>query len=82
MATLPKIAPDKLVPGGILPSDVQMILTNDGTCSRCRKVIDQEEVPLRLWLRGGRDLYQFCECCCGVSALSRAFRRWGMGDHV
>ena len=79
MALLPPAPPiELLVPGGIQPTDHLHVGTNDGTCSRCRKPIGDDEGPLLLWRRSGHDMYAFCERCCGVSAEARAMRRWGL----
>jgi len=53
-----------LVAGGILPTDVWHIDTHDGTCSRCRASIPQDQVPLLLW--DGDDtnrMLAFCRRC-------------------
>jgi hypothetical protein len=54
-----------VVPGGILPSDHLHVKTNDRTCSRCRREIDDEAVPLMLWIEPGDDMFIFCPSCCG-----------------
>lgn len=74
---MPRLTIDKLVPDGIQATDHLHIETNDGTCSRCRKPIDDAEVPLMFWTNDGHDMWQFCERCCGVSAAQRAERKWG-----
>jgi hypothetical protein len=59
---------EKLVPGGILPSDRLHVGTYDETCSRCRKPIPEEQVPLLLWTNHGNDLFSFCCDCLGVES--------------
>lgn len=58
-----RIPNTSLVPGGIQTTDHVHIDTNDGTCSRCRKAIGEDEVPLMLWSRGGRDMLIYCNDC-------------------
>ncbi len=60
------ISPEALIPGGILPSDHIHVIANDDTCSRCRRAIREDEVPLRCW--GGRDgafMWIYCDDCVG-----------------
>ena len=56
---------ESLVPGGILATDHLHVTTNDGTCSRCRRLVPDAEVPLMLWLNDGEDLLIYCPACCG-----------------
>lgn len=53
----------EIVPGGVLPTDYWHRVTNDGTCSRCRREVPDEDVPLRLWRHNGRDMLIYCEAC-------------------
>jgi hypothetical protein len=59
---------EALVPGGIKPTDHWHIKTNDDTCSRCRKEVPDEHVPLMLF-RGqhGEDMLIYCEDCLAKS---------------
>jgi hypothetical protein len=50
------------VPGGILATDHIHVKTNDGTCSRCRKVVPDDEVPLMFWL-SGENMLIYCGTC-------------------
>lgn len=50
------------VPGGILATDHVHRMTNDGTCSRCRKRVPDEEVPVMFWLSGD-DMLIYCGDC-------------------
>lgn len=65
-----KIPVEALVPGGIRPTDFVHHITNDGTCSRCRKPIAEAEVPLMLWPSDGDDMLIYCESCLGTNARS------------
>lgn len=56
---------DALVPGGIKPTDHWHRITNDGTCSRCRREIPDDEVPLMFWSDDGQDMLIYCEPCLG-----------------
>lgn len=58
-----------LVPGGIKPTDYMHENTNDGTCSRCRKAVREEQVPIILWADGGGDMWIYCEDCLGMKHL-------------
>ncbi len=50
----------------ILPGDYLHVDTDDGTCSRCRKVIPEDHVPLRLWKKSNPNhMWSYCEDCCG-----------------
>ena len=59
-----KISLDMLVPGGIKPTDHVHLVTNDGTCSRCRRNTF-DEVPLMMWIGEGHRLLIYCQRCCG-----------------
>lgn len=59
-----KIMPSDLVPGGIKPDDHWHVGFDDGTCSRCRSPIPDNNVPLRLFRDDDQLVY--CETCCGV----------------
>jgi hypothetical protein len=61
-------AVSSLIPGGIRPGDFVHVETNDGTCSRCRRRILEDEVPLMLWDRTGRLLWIYCDDCTGASS--------------
>ena len=54
-----------LIPGGILASDYLHKKTFDNTCSRCRKKIAEDDVPLILFHAKGEDLYAYCRDCNG-----------------
>ena len=56
----------EIIPGGILPTDHWHRVTDDGTCSRCRQSVPDEDVPLRLWQNNGSDMLTYCEACLGV----------------
>lgn len=56
---------EHFVPGGILPDDHWHILTNDDTCSRCRKPISEDEFPLLIWSGTGKNMLSYCEACTG-----------------
>ncbi len=62
MATVPV---DAFVPGGIRPTDHWRRGTNDGTCSRCRREVPDDEVPLMFWSADGHDMLIYCEMCLG-----------------
>ena len=55
-----------IVPGGILVTDHWHIGTNDNTCSRCRQVVPDDQVPLMLWDSSGENMLIYCEPCLGV----------------
>lgn len=57
---------ERLVPGGVLPSDHVHRKTNDRTCSRCRWAVPHDEVPLMVWLHGGEDLLIYCDTCLDI----------------
>lgn len=52
-----------LVPGGILETDHVHVSTNDGSCSRCRKAPDDDQVPLLLWSSDAKKLLIYCQDC-------------------
>jgi len=56
------------VPGGIKPTDVWHIKTNDGTCSRCGKLVSDHEVPLMMWDGSGDNMLIYCCRCLEVPA--------------
>ena len=58
---------EKVIPGGILPTDHAHRVTVDGTCSRCRREIDDDEVPIMLWTDDDT-LWMYCNGC---DALTR-----------
>jgi hypothetical protein len=62
----------EIIPGGILPTDHWHHVTNDDTCSRCRKPVPEGEVPLMLWRNNGDDLLIYCEKCLKAKAPARA----------
>ena len=48
----------------ISPNDYVNYKTDDGKCSRCRKEIREDEVPLRLWsLLDPNIMMTYCESC-------------------
>jgi hypothetical protein len=55
----------QLIPGGVLPNDHWHRGTNDRTCSRCRREVPDEDVPLMLWSEDGEDMLIYCEACLG-----------------
>jgi hypothetical protein len=53
-----------LVPGGLRPTDHVHVRTNDGTCSRCRRAIDDDdELSLMLWIGDGERMLIYCWDC-------------------
>lgn len=54
----------QMIPGGIKPTDFRHVGTNDNTCSRCRKAVPEEQVPILLWLHDGNTMLIYCEDCC------------------
>jgi hypothetical protein len=56
-----------MIPGGIKPTDHWHIRLNDGTCSRCRKEVPDDDVPLMLFgaadNEGDCDMLIYCEAC-------------------
>lgn len=62
------ISIEELIPGGILPTDHRDVGLYDETCSRCRKPIPEEQVPLQMWLNNGEDMYSYCCDCLGVDS--------------
>ncbi len=51
-----------IVPGGLKPGDHIHRKTNDGSCSRCRRQVPEDEVPLMIWISGD-DLLIYCGPC-------------------
>ncbi len=58
-----KVEITALVPGGILATDHWHRKTQDGTCSRCRRPLPEQDVPLMLWSESGDDMLIYCERC-------------------
>ena len=56
---------DALIPGGILESDHAHVGTSDETCSRCRRPIRDDEVPLRCREGDGTVKWIYCDDCSG-----------------
>lgn len=59
---------DGIIPGGIAPTDHVHRDTRDDTCSRCRNLVPDDQVPLMLWFNGDRDMLIYCETCIGEDA--------------
>ena len=59
----PRLPIEAIVPGGIRDGDV---LVNDETCSRCRRAIAEDEVPIKLWARDGHGQRIYCDDCTGL----------------
>lgn len=54
----------EVIPGSILPADHVHWLKHDNTCSRCRKVVPDDEVPLLMWVgKNADDMLIYCEGC-------------------
>jgi hypothetical protein len=51
------------IPGGVLTTDHIHKKTNDGTCSRCRVVVEEGDVPLMFWVGDGHDMLIYCMAC-------------------
>ena len=48
----------------IAPDDHINYMTSDNKCSRCRRDIQDDEVPLRLWPESDTNfMYVYCEEC-------------------
>lgn len=75
-----QIQPSDLIPGGIKHDDHWHIGIDDGTCSRCRKPVPDNNVPLRLFSPDGNDQLVYCEPCCGVPPEVTAMRGCEFGD--
>jgi hypothetical protein len=60
---------EQLVPGGIKATDHIHKGRNDGTCSRCRKMPAEDDVPLMFWAKQGTWLWIYCEKCLGVEPV-------------
>lgn len=53
-----------IIPGGIKPTDFCHKETNDNTCSRCRRAIREDEIPITLWRDSDpNDMWIFCNDC-------------------
>lgn len=70
-----RITLDMLIPGGVLPTDFVHHVTNDGTCSRCRRPIDDDDpdrgIPIMLWIgESGDDMLTYCEACTSEEAFA------------
>ncbi len=59
------------IPGGILDRDHIHAGAEDGTCSRCRRPIPEDEVPVRYWEGDGPGL-RIWVYCDGCNAFGRA----------
>ena len=57
---------DQMIPGGVQPADHWHVGRDDGTCSRCRQPVPDDDVPLRLWRKNGHEMLTYCERCLGV----------------
>jgi hypothetical protein len=56
--------PADIIPGGIRPTDHWHRRTSDDTCSRCRRQVPEDDVPLHLWKNGRTtDMLTYCERC-------------------
>lgn len=52
------------IKANILPTDFVHYMTSDDTCSRCRRAIDEDEVPLRFWPASDTNkMLVYCEAC-------------------
>lgn len=50
----------------ILPTDHVNYKTSDEKCSRCRRPLREDEVPLRFWPESDTNyMLIYCEDCCG-----------------
>ena len=62
------IALDAVVPGGIWPIDHDP--GYDETCSRCRRAIPEDEIPLLLWLPPDQTrMLAYCERCLAAIGI-------------
>lgn len=57
---------EQIVPGGMRPDDHVHVETNDGTCSRCRRAVPEDDVPLTVWNDTAERMWIYCEACLGV----------------
>jgi len=58
--------PSPLIPGGgVKDTDFLHNGWYDETCSRCRKPIPDEEIPLLVWLENRNKMYSYCAECMG-----------------
>lgn len=80
MTDKPATNVEKLVPGGILRTDFCHVDTFDETCSRCRKAIPEDDVPLLLWIGKGKDMYAYCRDCNGFDDDQRGAHDDEYGD--
>ena len=55
--------------GGIRVNDHLHVGTYDETCSRCRRAIREDEVPLMLWINQAHDMYAYCTDCDGMTPI-------------
>jgi hypothetical protein len=63
---MPQLRLADVIPGGVRPTDHWHRGTNaPQTCSRCRSLLPEHEVPLMLWSDNG-DMLIYCEDCLGV----------------
>ena len=60
-----------IVPGGIRASDHVHVGTNDGACSRCRRPIREDEVPIQLFIDNGHRMLIYCNGCDGSGEAAR-----------
>jgi hypothetical protein len=63
-----RLTVDAFIPGGIKPTDHVHHVTSDDTCSRCRKAVPDDQVPLILWFNDAVDMLVYCEDCTGPEA--------------
>lgn len=65
----PRVSIEAMIPGGVRPTDHVHCVTNDGSCSRCRKPENDDDVPLMLWFGAGNEnLLIYCGACTGPDA--------------
>ena len=70
------------VPGGILETDHVHVRTYDETCSRCRKAIQEWDVPLMLWLPPDQEnILVYCDGCNGLEPKMPHCRECGCWDY-
>lgn len=56
---------DHIIPAGVLETDHWHIGRNDGTCSRCRRQVEDHDVPLMLYANDGGSMLIYCSRCVG-----------------
>lgn len=56
---------EALIPGGIRASDHAHVGTSDESCSRCRRPLREDEVPLRCREGDGTVMWIWCDDCSG-----------------